>query len=69
MPDLPGAADPVQPMLEYDTTPNRFREDLLSKPLDVLRQVKEHAGTAAPPNGPGLGIEIDFDFVRHFQVE
>jgi D-galactarolactone cycloisomerase len=68
LPDLPGGAHPVQPMLEYDTTPNRFREELLKEPLSVLKQVKQNDGWVGLPKGPGLGIEIDFDFVKTFQV-
>ena len=68
MPDLPGGAHPVQPMLEYDTTPNRFREELLKEPLSILRQVKQNGGWVGLPKGPGLGAEIDFDFVKSFQV-
>jgi D-galactarolactone cycloisomerase len=68
MPDLPGGAHPVQPMLEYDTTPNRFREELLTEPLNILKQVKKKGGWVNLPKGPGLGIEIDFDFVKAFQV-
>jgi D-galactarolactone cycloisomerase len=69
MPDLPGAAEPVQPMLEYDTTPNRFREELLVKPLDVPGQVKRNGGWVSLPPGPGLGIEIDFNFIKKFEVK
>ena len=68
MPDLPGGAHPVQPMLEYDTTPNRFREELLQGAAGVLKQVKQNDGWVGLPKGPGLGIEIDFDFVKTFQV-
>jgi D-galactarolactone cycloisomerase len=68
MPDLPGGAHPVQPMLEYDTTPNRFREELLQEPINILKQVKENGGWVGLPKGPGLGIDIDFDFVKTFQV-
>jgi D-galactarolactone cycloisomerase len=55
-------------MLEYDTTPNRFREELLKEPLSVLKQVKQNDGWVGLPKGPGLGVEIDFDFVKTFQV-
>jgi len=68
LPDLPGGAHPVQPMLEYDTTPNRFREELLKEPLNVLKQVKQNDGWVGLPQGPGLGFEIDFDFVKTFQI-
>lgn len=66
LPDLPGGAHPVQPMLEYDTTPNKFREDLLSTPLRVLEQVKKNEGFVSIPQGTGLGIDVDRDFIRHF---
>ena len=69
LPDMPGAAHPVQPMLEYDTTPNRFREELLEKPLNIGRQVKENDGTVALPAGPGLGVDPDRDFLSHFAAE
>jgi D-galactarolactone cycloisomerase len=68
LPDLPGGAHPVQPLLEYDTTPNRFREELLAEPLDVLGRVSREGGTIGLPAGPGFGFEIDWDFVRHFLV-
>ena len=68
MPDLPGAMEPVQPMLEYDTTPNRFREELLTTPLSIPEQVKRNGGWVSLPPGPGLGIEIDFDFMKKCEV-
>ena len=69
MPDLPGAAHPVQPMLEYDTTPNKFREDLLTESLGILEQVQANGGWVDLPKGPGLGIDINFDFVDHYRVD
>lgn len=69
LPDLPGGAHPVQPLLEYDTTPNRFREELLAEPLDVLGRVSREGGTIGLPKGPGFGFDIDWDFVRHFRVD
>ncbi len=67
IPDMPGAAHPGQPMLEFDTTPNRFIDELLETPLDIRGQVKA-SGTAAPPAGPGLGITVNEEFVRRFDV-
>lgn len=66
LPDLPGGAHPVQPMLEYDTTPNKFREDLLSTSLGVLDQVKKNRGFVSIPQGAGLGIEVNQDFIKEF---
>lgn len=69
LPDLPGAMYPVQPMLEYDTTPNKFREELLTQPLNIKAQVKQNEGTVTLPQGPGLGIEPDLDFVKYFSID
>lgn len=69
LPDLPGAAHPVQPLLEYDTTPNLFREELLAEPLRVMERVAKEGGTIGLPKGPGFGFDIDWDFVRHFRVD
>ena len=68
LPDFPGAAHPVQPMLEYDTTPNRFREELLQEPLRISEQVKASGGSVALPTKAGLGVDPDPDFIRHFEV-
>ena len=64
LPDLPGGVHPEPPYLEYDTTPNRFKDGVLVRPLDIEGQVRDHDGTAAPPPGPGLGIEVDRDFLE-----
>lgn len=68
LPDFPGAAHPVQPMLEYDTTPNKFREEILEESLDILGQVKRNDGFVDLPKGPGLGIEPDRDFLGRYAV-
>ena len=68
LPDLPGAAHPIQPMLEYDTTPNRFREELLQEPLMIGEQVAASGGTVAIPTKPGLGVDPDPAFLKHFEV-
>lgn len=68
IPDIPGGLHQFEPMLEYDTTPNLFHEHLLQEPLNVLGQVKEHEGRVSPPQGPGLGIELNEDFVRKYRV-
>lgn len=69
LPDLPGAADPIQPMLEYDTTPNRFREELLQDPLMISEQVSKSGGSVAIPTKPGLGVDPDPEFLEHFTVD
>ena len=69
MPDLPGGAHPVQPMLEYDTTPNRFREELLCDPLAIGRQVRASGGSVGLPSGPGLGVAPDMQFIAKHLVK
>ncbi|WP_299664485.1 mandelate racemase/muconate lactonizing enzyme family protein [uncultured Ruegeria sp.] len=66
MPPLPGGLFPWEPMLEFDTTDNKFRDELLSEPLNIQTQVASTGGFAAIPNGPGLGVEPDRDFIKHY---
>lgn len=68
MPDLPGSVHPVQPMLEYDTTPSHFHDELLEEPLDILSSVAHNGGTVSPPNRPGIGVEIRRDHLTRFEV-
>ena len=68
IPDIPGGLHQFEPLLEYDTTPNLFHEQLLQEPLDIRAQVKEQGGRVRPPQGPGIGIELNEDFVRKHRV-
>lgn len=68
MPDLPGGLFPWQPMLEFDTTDNRFRDELLTEPLDIQGQVKAQGGMVAIPEGPGLGVVPDRDFIARYAI-
>ncbi len=68
MPPLPGGLHPWEPWLEYDTTENRFRDGLAQQPLDIQNQVKSNGGRVRVPDGPGIGIEPDRDFLKHFAV-
>ena len=63
MPPLPGGLFPWEPMLEFDTTHNRFIDDLLTVSLDIKKQVKINNGTVSLPNGPGLGVTPIRDFL------
>lgn len=47
-----------QPLLEYDSTPHPFRQDLLADPIRV------EDGIAYVPDGPGLGIEVRRDVLE-----
>lgn len=67
-PPLPGGLFPREPMLEFDTTENRFRDQLLKEPLDIQAQVARD-GFVSVPTGPGLGIEPDPDFIRAYEIE
>lgn len=66
MPPLPGGLHPWEPMLEFDTTDNKFRDQLLTHPLDIQGQVKANAGRVAIPDGPGIGVQPDRDFIKHY---
>ncbi|MEM7256049.1 MAG: mandelate racemase/muconate lactonizing enzyme family protein [Pseudomonadota bacterium] len=68
MPDLPGGLHPWQPMLEFDTTQNLFRDELLQTPLSIQQQVKNNDGWVAVPMTPGIGVEPNLDFIRRFEV-
>ena len=68
LPDLPGGLKQFEPMLEYDTTPNLFHEQLLSEPLEVFQQVRDNGGRVRPPEGPGIGIALNEDFVAKYRV-
>ena len=46
-------------MLEFDTTHNMFRDELLTVPLDIHRQVAASNGTVDLPEGPGIGVTPD----------
>ncbi len=65
---MPGGLVPVEPMLEFDTTDNKFRDDLLKEPLSIQGQVKANNGFVKVPNGPGLGIDPDPDFIAHYEM-
>lgn len=68
MPPLPGGLHPWEPMLEFDTTDNKFRDDLLLEPLDIQGQVASNDGLVTIPDGPGLGVTPDHDFIRHYDI-
>lgn len=63
-PTTPHTANPVpilnEPALEFDTTENPLRTDLLIDPFTM------HDGRVPVPQAPGLGIEIDEDVLRRY---
>ena len=68
MPPLPGGLHPWEPMLEFDTTHNMFRDELLTMPLDIQRQVAASNGTVGLPEGPGIGVTPDLNFIQKFSL-
>jgi len=68
MPSMPGGLHQWEPMLEFDTTDNRFRDQLLTEPLDIQGQVKHNNGKVRIPNGPGIGVTPDMDFIAQYEI-
>ena len=68
MPPLPGGLHPWEPMLEFDTTHNMFRDELLTVPLDIQSQDAASNGTVGLPEGPGIGVTPDLDFIQKFSL-
>lgn len=68
MPPLPGGLFPREPWLEFDTTENIFRDNLLSDPLEIQGQVAAH-GSVAVPDAPGIGVAPDPAFIRAYAVD
>ncbi|MDU8927033.1 mandelate racemase/muconate lactonizing enzyme family protein [Alisedimentitalea sp. MJ-SS2] len=69
MPPLPGGMHQWSPWLEFDTTDNKFRDQLLVDPLNIQEQVKKTGGKVAIPTGPGLGVEPDMGFIKAYEVD
>lgn len=69
MPVLPGGLHPWEPMLEFDTTDNKFRDELLQTPLGIQEQVKTQNGYVSVPDSPGIGVEPDLAFIRHYEIK
>lgn len=67
MPPMPGGLFPWEPMLEFDTTHNAFRDKLLEAPLDIQAQVAR-TGRVAIPSGPGLGVKPDRAFLKQYRI-
>ena len=52
-----------------DTTDNKFRDDLLTEPLNIQRQVAKNGGYVPIPDVPGHGAEPNREFLEHFALE
>jgi D-galactarolactone cycloisomerase len=62
LPNTTSALHPVPPMLEWDCTEHGIRDALLT---DALRPVN---GSVMIPDAPGLGLDIDREVLRKFEV-
>ncbi|WP_298431361.1 mandelate racemase/muconate lactonizing enzyme family protein [uncultured Jannaschia sp.] len=69
MPPLPGGLHPREPWLEFDTTENWFRDEMLTEALDIQGQVAANNGTVALPDRPGLGVVPDPDFLNRHRID
>lgn len=68
MPPLPGGIHPIEPLLEFDTTDNKFRDELIIEPLKIQQQVSANGGFVSIPDNPGIGVEPDPEFIRKFSI-
>jgi D-galactarolactone cycloisomerase len=58
----PPRRDPIEPILEFDRTPNPFRQAVVTKPIEHVN------GVVTIPDGPGLGIEINRAALSEFAL-
>lgn len=61
LPPNPPRPEPLVPMLEFDRTEMRFRQDILTAPIE------HDNGIVRVPDGPGLGIGIDRDVLARYR--
>ena len=54
-PDL--SMTPEQPMVEMDVSENPFRDKIVKQPFQLK------GGFLDVPTGPGLGVDLDFDWI------
>lgn len=62
LPDVPPSLNPIPPLLEMDRSEHPIRDAVLERPIVHTR------GIVRIPDGPGLGIEIARDALRHFRM-
>ncbi len=59
----PGRAEPAEPLLEVDNTPNPMRDEMYSISLNIQN------GVAEVPSTPGLGVEPDRKAMDAFCIQ
>ncbi|NBR90173.1 MAG: mandelate racemase/muconate lactonizing enzyme family protein [Rhodobacteraceae bacterium] len=62
LPDPP-RRDAIAPILEFDRTPNPFRQAIFTTPIEHWN------GMVQIPNAPGLGISINRDALKEFRLK
>lgn len=62
LPPNPPRRRPIEPIMEFDRTPNPFRQAVVEAPLE------HRDGVMRIPDGPGLGIAIDRDALQRFAL-
>ncbi len=62
LPDIPPSLNPQEMLLEYDRTPNIFREMLAKEPLTVTD------GKVVATTKPGLGLEVDERLIKKYSI-
>lgn len=59
----PGRAEPKQLLLEYDRTENPLRDELYERAVEVS------SGGAIVPTIPGLGVKIDSEAMKKYEIK
>ncbi|GAB5375287.1 MAG: D-galactarolactone cycloisomerase [Acuticoccus sp.] len=67
-PPMPGGLHPDEPMLEFDTTHNAFRDALSLEPLAIRESVARN-GRVAVPDRPGHGVTPDPELLARYRVK
>ncbi|MEM7047348.1 MAG: mandelate racemase/muconate lactonizing enzyme family protein [Pseudomonadota bacterium] len=67
-PPMPGGLHPAEPMLEFDTTESRFRDEMMIEPLQIENQVRNNQSYVRIPNKPGIGVEPDKTYIKSFAI-
>lgn len=63
LPPEPFVMNPMEPMLEYDHAQHPFRMDI------ICGGIKNCDGMVQIPDGPGLGVEVDKEILRVYEVD
>ena len=60
LPNFPERRFPAEPLFEYDRSPHPFRDNV------TLEKFEMESGYLSIPDRPGLGVNLDVDFVRRY---